>query len=148
VANLAPISFFTAVGRKPPMVSLSMQPRSDGTLKDTLTNIRDTGEFATNLVTLPNAHHAHRSAFEFPPDVDEFDALGIEKAACEVIRAPRVASAPVAFECTLVSNTFTTPLDDGLTVAHTGRRMRRLDGLDDDFAAVDQASWSPSGSVT
>lgn len=99
VANLAPISFFTAVGRKPPMVSLSMQPRSDGSLKDTLVNMRETGEFATNLVTLPNSHAAHRSAFEFPSDVDEFDALGLEKAPCEVINVPRVASAPVSFEC-------------------------------------------------
>jgi flavin reductase (DIM6/NTAB) family NADH-FMN oxidoreductase RutF len=49
VANLAPFSFFTVVGRKPPVVSLSMQHRSDGvTLKDTFVNIRDTGEFVTN----------------------------------------------------------------------------------------------------
>lgn len=53
VANLAPISFFTAVGRRPPMVSLTMQPRSTGELKDTFTNIRDTGEFVTNLVSCP-----------------------------------------------------------------------------------------------
>ncbi len=50
VANLAPISFFTVVGRQPPVVSLTMQPRADGvTLKDTFVNIRDTGEFVTNL---------------------------------------------------------------------------------------------------
>jgi flavin reductase (DIM6/NTAB) family NADH-FMN oxidoreductase RutF len=102
VANLAPISFFTAVGRLPPMVSLSLQPRSDGvTLKDTFTNIRDTGEFVTNLVTLPQAHHMHKSAFEFPSDVDEFDAVGLEKEACEVVRAPRVKGAPIALECKL-----------------------------------------------
>jgi flavin reductase (DIM6/NTAB) family NADH-FMN oxidoreductase RutF len=48
VANLAPFSFFTVVGRKPPVVSLSMQHRSDGvTLKDSFVNIRDTGEFVT-----------------------------------------------------------------------------------------------------
>src|SRR5438067_10568504 len=65
VANLAPISFFTAVGRKPPMVSLSMQARSDGRLKDTFVNIRDTGEFCTNLASLPQAHQMHRTAGEF-----------------------------------------------------------------------------------
>ncbi|MGM9488303.1 flavin reductase family protein [Ideonella sp. YS5] len=71
VANLAPISFFTAVGRKPPMVSLSLQPRSDGTtLKDTFVNIRDTGEFVVNMATLPQAHALNRSAFEFPSEVD------------------------------------------------------------------------------
>lgn len=101
-ANLAPISFFTAVGRLPPMVSLTLQPRSDGvTLKDTFTNIRDTGEFVTNLVTVPQAHQMHRSAFEFPSDVDEFDAVGLEKEACELVRVPRVKGAPIAMECRL-----------------------------------------------
>ena len=73
VANLAPISFFTGAGRKPPMVCINLQPRSDGvTLKDTFINIRDTGEFAANMVTLEQAHEMHRSAFEFPPGTDEF----------------------------------------------------------------------------
>jgi len=100
VANLAPISFFTAVGRKPPMISLSLQPRSDGvTLEDTFVNIRDTGEFVTNLATLPHAHEMHRSAFEFDSEVDEFAAVGLQKEQCEVVRPPRVKGAPIAMEC-------------------------------------------------
>ncbi|MGQ5650552.1 flavin reductase family protein [Streptomyces sp. EKR5.2] len=100
VANLAPISFFTVVSRKPPMVSLTIQPRSDGrTLKDTLVNMRETGEFVTNLVTLPHAHHMHRSAGEFDSDQDEFTEVGLTKGACEVVKAPRVEDAPIAMEC-------------------------------------------------
>jgi hypothetical protein len=65
VANLAPISFFTGVGRQPPVVSLSLQPLSDGvTLKHTFINIRDTGEFVTNLVTLMQADQMHHTAHE------------------------------------------------------------------------------------
>ena len=102
VGNIAPVSFFTAVGRKPPMVSLSMQPRSDGqTLKDTFVNIRDTGEFVTNLAVLPLADRLHRSAAEFDSAVDEFEVLGLEKAPCEVVRAPRIKEAPISFECVL-----------------------------------------------
>lgn len=101
VPNLAPISFFTGISRKPPMVSLTLQPRSDGSLKDTFTNIRDTGEFVTNLVTLPHAHAAHRSAIEFAPEVDEFVELGLEKAPSQVVRAPRVLGAPISMECLL-----------------------------------------------
>ena len=102
VANLAPISFFTAVGRKPPMVSISMQPRSDGvTLKDTFVNIRDTGEFVVNIANLALADAMHRSAYEFPSDVDEFDALGLEKADSLTVRPPRVKAAPIALECKL-----------------------------------------------
>lgn len=100
VANLAPISFFTAVGRKPPMISISLQPRSDGvTLKDTFVNIRDTGEFVVNIANLDLAHAMHKSAFEFPSDVDEFAATGLEKAASSVVRPPRVKQSPIAMEC-------------------------------------------------
>ncbi|HEX3380148.1 MAG TPA: flavin reductase family protein [Vicinamibacterales bacterium] len=100
VANLAPISFFTAVGRKPPMISISMQPRSDGvTLKDTFVNIRDTGEFVVNIANLELADAMHRSAFEFPSDVDEFEAIGLEKAESLTVRPPRVKAAPIALEC-------------------------------------------------
>ena len=102
IANLAPISFFTAVGRKPPMVSISLQPRSDGrTLKDTFVNIRDTGEFVVNMATLPLAHAMHRSAFEFDPEVDEFSAVGLEKEASIAVAPPRVKAAPISLECKL-----------------------------------------------
>jgi flavin reductase (DIM6/NTAB) family NADH-FMN oxidoreductase RutF len=102
VANLAPFSFFTVVGRKPPVLSLSIQHRSDGvTLKDSFVNIRDTGEFVTNLVTLPLVAAMHKTAFEYPPGVDEFEAVGLEKAPSVVVKPPRVALAPVAMECKL-----------------------------------------------
>jgi len=102
VANLAPISFFTAVGRKPPMISLSLQPRSDGvTLKDTFVNIRDTGEFVVNMATLAHAHAMHRSAFEFASDVDEFTAVGLQKEPSAAVRPPRVKDSPISLECKL-----------------------------------------------
>ena len=100
VANLAPISFFTAVGRKPPMVSLTLQPRSDGvTLKDTFVNMRDTGEFVTNLVALPHAHQMHRSGSEFESGADEFTECGLEKQTSDLVRPPRIKGTPIAFEC-------------------------------------------------
>ena len=102
VGNIAPISFFTAVGRRPPMISITMQPRADGaTLKDTFNNIRDTGEFVVNMATLANSDAVHRSAQEYGPEQDEFDILGLEKGECEVISTPRIASAPIAYECTV-----------------------------------------------
>ncbi|MGW3075778.1 MULTISPECIES: flavin reductase family protein [unclassified Kitasatospora] len=112
VGNLAPVSFFTCVGRKPPKVSLSIQPKSDGlSLKDSFLNIRDTGEFVTNLATLPQIVPLHRSAIEFEPDVDEFDAVGVEKEPSTLVTPPRVKGAPVALECR-VDKIFSAP--DGL----------------------------------
>src|ERR1700755_1583810 len=99
VGNIAPVSFFTVVGRIPPILSISLQPRADGvTLKDTFVNIRDTGEFVVNMVTLPQAHQMHHSAFEFASDVDEFTAVGLEKEPSVAIRAPRIKGAPISIE--------------------------------------------------
>jgi hypothetical protein len=65
------------------------------------TNIHDTGEFVGNLVTLTLADGMHKTAFEHPPEIDEFEAAGQEKAPSVVVRPPRVALAPVAMECKL-----------------------------------------------
>jgi flavin reductase (DIM6/NTAB) family NADH-FMN oxidoreductase RutF len=102
VAKLAPIFFFTGAGRKPPMVCLTLQTKSDGvTPKDTFVNIRDTGEFCFNMATLEQAHQMHQTTFEFPPEVDEFDKTGLEKEPSVVVKAPRVKGAPISFECRL-----------------------------------------------
>jgi flavin reductase (DIM6/NTAB) family NADH-FMN oxidoreductase RutF len=102
VANLAPFSFFTVVCRKPPMVSLTIQPRSDRvSLKDTLVNIMDTGEFVTNLVSLPHADAMHHSSVEHASEIDEFDVARLAKAPSAVVRPPRVADAPASMECRL-----------------------------------------------
>jgi flavin reductase (DIM6/NTAB) family NADH-FMN oxidoreductase RutF len=102
VPNLAPFSFFTVVSRKPPMISLTIQPRSDRRqLKDTLVNIRETGEFVVNIVSLPQANAMHVSSVEFAPEVNEFEAVGVRKAPSELVKPSRVADAPVSMECRL-----------------------------------------------
>lgn len=112
VGNLAPISFFTVVGRKPPRVSLSLQTKADGlTLKDTFNNIRDTGEFVTNMATIAYATAVQKSAVEYPSDVDEFEVLELETVPSAVVTPPRLAVAPIAFECK-VFKIFSSP--DGL----------------------------------
>jgi flavin reductase (DIM6/NTAB) family NADH-FMN oxidoreductase RutF len=102
VGNLSAFSFFTVVGRKPPKVSLTLLTKSDGvTLQDTFINIRDTAEFVVHVATLPQIAALHRSAFEFEPDEDEFDLVGLDKVPSEVVKPPRIMDAPIAFECVL-----------------------------------------------
>ena len=145
VANLAPFSFFTVVGRKPPVLSVTMQPRSDGvSLKDTVINIRDTGEFVTNLVTLPLAAAMHKTAFEHPSNVDEFKVAELEKAPSVVVKPPRVALSPVSMEC---------KLDRFFSVGDVGDhviwgRVVRFHILDDLYLGngkVDTAAMAPVG---
>lgn len=119
IGNLAPISFFTVAGRKPPRISLSIQPRSDGvTLKDSFVNMRDTGEFVTHLATLPQVLPLHISAREFEPDEDEFDAIGLKKLPSLAVKPPRIEGAPIAFECVVDR---IVPAPDGLNHMVIGR---------------------------
>jgi flavin reductase (DIM6/NTAB) family NADH-FMN oxidoreductase RutF len=128
VGNVAPVSFFTVVGRFPPILSITLQPRSDGvTLKDTFVNIRDTGEFVINIATLAQADAVHRSAFEFDTDVDEFEALGLEKAPSEMVSAPRIAGAPISFECVVDRIIPMPPLPDHVVWG----RVKRIHVRDD-----------------
>jgi flavin reductase (DIM6/NTAB) family NADH-FMN oxidoreductase RutF len=146
IPNLAPFSFFTVVGRKPPMLSITIQPRSDGvTLKDTYVNIHDTGEFVANLVTLPLAESMHKSAFEHPSEVDEFEAVGLEKGPSVVVRPPRVALAPVAMECKLEREFTVGDFDDHVVWGRVVRFHIRDDVYDPERSHVDTAALAPIG---
>ena len=101
VLNLAPYSFFTVASRQPPMLAISIGPRTDGEnyAKDTLTNIRETNEFVINMVSFDLANAMYETATNHPPEVDEFSRAGVTAAPCEVIKTPRVAEAKISMEC-------------------------------------------------
>jgi flavin reductase (DIM6/NTAB) family NADH-FMN oxidoreductase RutF len=103
VLNLAPFSFFTVASREPPMLAISIGPRTGGEdfAKDTLTNIRDTQEFVINVVSVELANAMHETAINHPPEVDEFTRSGVKPIACETIKTPRVAEAKINMECTV-----------------------------------------------
>ena len=67
LVNLAPFSFFNAVGSDPLYVVISIGCRDDGSLKDTARNIQTSSEFVVNLVTEDLLVAMNVSAVEFPP---------------------------------------------------------------------------------
>ena len=100
LANLAPFSFFNAVGSRPPTVLFCPTVREfDAGPKDTLRNLRTTGEFVVNIVTETVAEAMNITSTEFPPQVDEFQLAGLTAAPSVVVAAPRVAESPIHFEC-------------------------------------------------
>jgi flavin reductase (DIM6/NTAB) family NADH-FMN oxidoreductase RutF len=102
VANLAPISFYTVVSRKPARFSLTLQPRAGGTRrKDTYTNLLETREVVIHLATFPFIGQLHQSARDWEPDEDEFDMTGLAKQPSVTVKPPRIAGAPIAMECVL-----------------------------------------------
>lgn len=101
VLNLAPFSFFTVASRQPPMLAISIGPRTDGEdyAKDTLTNIRETKEFVINMVSIELADAMNETAINYSPNINEFSQAGVTPVASEVINVPRVAEAKISMEC-------------------------------------------------
>jgi flavin reductase (DIM6/NTAB) family NADH-FMN oxidoreductase RutF len=101
VDNLAPYSSYNYVSSDPPVVLFNSPDADHGGLKDTARNAIDREEFAVNVVTEPLLTEMDSSSEQLPPDVSEFDHVGIERAPCRRIDAVRVAEADVTMECTL-----------------------------------------------
>jgi flavin reductase (DIM6/NTAB) family NADH-FMN oxidoreductase RutF len=99
--NLAPFSFFQGVCSNPPTLMFVPVNTRDGTKKDTVRNLEQVPEFVVNLVPFALADAMNRTAATLPYGESEFERFGIAAAPGERVRPPRVAEAPVAFECTL-----------------------------------------------
>ena len=100
--NLAPFSFFNAIGSNPPALSISINyAATHDERKDTLRNIAATGEFVVNIVDEALAQAMNATATNYPADVDEFAIAKVTPAPSVLVRAPRVAEAPVSMECRL-----------------------------------------------
>lgn len=95
--NLAPFSFFNMVAGTPPTVLFVTGTRQR--IKDTLSNVRETGEFTLNTVSEDVAARMVQTAGEYDPTVDEFALSGLTPVLGDRIQAPMVAEAPAAMEC-------------------------------------------------
>jgi flavin reductase (DIM6/NTAB) family NADH-FMN oxidoreductase RutF len=101
VDNLAPYSSYNYVSSNRPVVTFHSPNEAHGGLKDSARNAVETGEFAVNVVTEPLMETMDSTSAKLPPEESEFDDVGIERAECTAIDAPRVADAPVTMECRL-----------------------------------------------
>lgn len=99
VDNLAPFSFFQVISDQPPTLMINVGSRDDGSLKDSLRNARDTGELVIQLVPFALAEAMNATAALLGPQVSEFEHCGIAREPSLRVAPPRVAGAPVAFEC-------------------------------------------------
>ena len=98
-ANAAPMSFFNVFSHEPPIVVLGIQPRADGREKDTVLNIRESGEFVINMVDMQLAEGMLICGLPFERGVDEIRTAGLTPVTGTQVSAPRIAEAPCAMEC-------------------------------------------------
>jgi len=58
--------------------------------RDTLRNIRETGEFVVNVIGRPGFQEAMQTARDYPPEVNELEATGLESVASKKVAPPRI----------------------------------------------------------
>jgi flavin reductase (DIM6/NTAB) family NADH-FMN oxidoreductase RutF len=151
VDNLAPHSFTTVAGIDPPTLCFVSIGH-----KDSLANVRATGEFVLNIGTVEMLNAMNDSATNFPADVSEFDAAQVRREPSVTVAPPRVASAPIVFECRAAGEH---EIGDCVMVfgevLHIAAAAHVLadDGLPDaaavaPLARLGRAQWSTLGEIT
>jgi flavin reductase (DIM6/NTAB) family NADH-FMN oxidoreductase RutF len=133
--NLAPFSFFQGVTSSPPTLMFVPVNKRDGAKKDTMLNIEQVPEFVVNIVNYALAEKMNSTSALLPYGESEFEKFGIASAPSTRVRPPRVAAAPVAFECALHS------------VVHIGEGPLAANVIFGSilFAHVDDAILGPDG---
>jgi len=92
--NLAPYSYFNAFSSSPPIVGFS----SEGE-KDSSAFALETGEFVWSMATFALRDAMNATAATLPRGQSEFAHAHLETASSRLVRPPRVAASPAAFEC-------------------------------------------------
>ena len=112
--NLAPYSYFNAFSSNPPIVGFS----SEGD-KDSSTFAMETGDFVWSMATWDLRDQMNASAASLPRGQSEFAHAKLDTAASRLVRPPRVAASPAAFECRVTEVVKLKDLDG----SDSGRRL-------------------------
>ncbi|CAH1657500.1 Flavin_Reduct domain-containing protein [Hyphomicrobiales bacterium] len=102
--NAAPFSAFSYLSETPALMIIGVDLYGDeshrpGQRKDTLNNIVANGEFVVNMVDEPILQQAVHCGSDFPQHLSEPDAVGFATAPSTLVKVPRIAEAPIAWEC-------------------------------------------------
>ena len=116
--NLAPFSHFNIVSTSPPVLIFSCNSPEDRPEKDTLANVRATGEFVFNLVSYDLREAMNATAAAAPHGADEFELARLQKAPSTKVRPPRVAASPANLECRVLRIVEIAPEAPGDTVSN------------------------------
>jgi len=112
--NLAPYSYFNAFSSNPPIVGFS----SEGD-KDSSTFAMESGEFVWSMATWDLRDQMNASAASLARGDSEFKHARLESAPSRLVRPPRVAASPAAFECRVTEVVKLKDLDG----SDSGRRL-------------------------
>jgi flavin reductase (DIM6/NTAB) family NADH-FMN oxidoreductase RutF len=98
--NLSPFSFFNMFSTKPPICIFSPSRRvRDNTTKHTLENVLQVKECVINIVDYDMVQQTSLASTEYMKGINEFEKAGFTMLKSDLVKPPRVAEAPVQFEC-------------------------------------------------
>ncbi|MFC5470105.1 flavin reductase family protein [Cohnella suwonensis] len=101
VLNAAPFSYFNIVTANPPMISVSVQRKNGGELKDTARNAIEGGAFVVHIADEDYVERLNVTAATLPPEESEVALAGLTPVASERIGVPGIAEAKFRMECML-----------------------------------------------
>jgi len=112
--NLAPFSFFNGVGSDPMTLLFCPANTPGGEEKDTLRNCKPeseggVGQFVVNASPAGYIQRVAAAAEPLPHGESEFELAGLTAEPSRVVKPPRVAESPFAFECETVQVVRTNP---------------------------------------
>ncbi len=141
--NAAPFSFFNLLGASPPIVGFAPGDKEPGVPKDTARNIRRSGEFVVHLVDADHAQAMNVCASDLPAGESELALANLQTTPSQTIAVPRIASAPVAIECTEHS---TLSIGQNRLIIGLIQHLYVADGiLDPETLLVQREHYSPIG---
>lgn len=97
--NLAPFSYFNAVGDDPPCVMFCPGDHESGRAKDTRLNVEETGEFVCNMASWDLREQMSATSASLPHGVNEMNHAHLAAEPSVKVRPPRVKDSPAHLEC-------------------------------------------------
>ncbi len=88
IDNLAVVSSVFHIGAHPPLLGMIMRPHT--VRRDTLLNIKDTGEYTINHICSAIVEKAHWTSANYDPQVSEFAEIGLTPQTTDQVKAPYV----------------------------------------------------------
>lgn len=99
--NLAPFSFFTAIGSTPPLIMVSVGKKPSGEFKDTRTNIEARGQFTIHLAHRELAADMTETSRVLPHGESELNNVDLPLVDFDGFPMPRLADCRIAVGCEL-----------------------------------------------
>jgi flavin reductase (DIM6/NTAB) family NADH-FMN oxidoreductase RutF len=93
IDNLAVVSSVFHIGAHPPLLGMIMRPHT--VTRDTLQNIKETGEYTINHICYSIVEKAHQSSARYDSQISEFEEIGLTPQTTDQVKAPYVLEANI-----------------------------------------------------